>query len=130
FLTILIFLNSGCLRAQPSERDGMDQITKQLRGILERLDSIEARLELIEDSLGLGDPNAAGILILRDVDAASVVPFLSEIRASIGELKLTFAVDSTKNAIVFRNAISSIPATSAKIQRWIRNAEPGKLRKR
>jgi hypothetical protein len=71
-----------------------------------------------------------GILHLYNVDAGSLLPFLNEIRSSCGEPKLTLCVDASKNAIVFRNSTSSTAETKKKLQRWIRNVEPGKLRKR
>lgn len=93
-------------------------------------EQVEARRERRENSADLGDTYPAGILVLHDVDAGSLLPFLNEIRSSCGEPKLTLGVDASKNAIVFRNSTSSTAETIAKLQRWIRNVEPGKLRKR
>lgn len=75
-------------------------------------------------------PDFAGILLLDQVDARSLLPLLNEIRSSCGEPELTLGVDESKNAIVFGNSTSSNAETIAKLRRWIRNVEPGKLRKR
>lgn len=93
-------------------------------------EQMEARRDQAENSVDLGDTYSDGILILNDVDAGSLLRFLNEIRSSCGEPKLILRVDESKNAIVFRNSTSSTGETIAKLQRWIRNVEPGKLKKR
>ena len=129
-VTIVIFSCQQTLCAQLPQGEQFERITQQLQQILDRIGSIELRLERLENSIDPDSIHPSGIIFTDEIDAASIIPFQREIRDWCREPKLEIGVDKSKNAIVFKNFTSSTSATIAKIKAWIRNTPSGKLKKR
>lgn len=123
FLLVLIFVNAPTqlLIAQ----NNVDDIESKLGAIARRLDTIEERLQVIEDdgSRALKAKPRAGIIPLLDVPVESLRPHVDALRRACDAPELSLGLDGMTNTLYFIAPLHDHNRIETAIRRWVNEAK-------